>query len=1516
MEAKYTDYFDEDLNKDVLVKDLDFISDASQFLAGRTGEVPQTDEEVYDKFMEHMRFHETNEVTAVRDLMYAQEADDEQKQQFGRLLETWDRMEGDPMSWQKAGDYLEAGITSPSTWIGLVTGGAGKAASMAGLQAAKIGARTIIKEALKGAGKSALVEGAIGLGAGAAQEGARVETGAQEEFTGGRTVATGVGQALAGSLPGVISGGFQARQTAKAMGLREAGEEAMSVATEKAKKKVTTVLAKVKDKKQITKTQADLLGDEVIKAREFLKKYELDELPKDQVKEGTILLSKLTDSEKTIASLDDSLVESITAASIELGKKIKLKKGERITSGVSRALDEGKITTDELTDFLKEFDLTKKDFSLMYMAEFSRAGRTLAQASKIKRGVFGSQQVEETAQRQLDELSGAVQKFLDMPDSGLTRDELLDIARQGASLTKEQSFMQNLDRFRLSMMTGQLATTVRNFAGGGFRVAADVADTGFKNILKGNVPFISKSAEYESPASIAKYLLTHQAEAKIIRDLFTKNNPAEADKFFGTFMETATASAKLGADTRLGRIGAGINFANRWSDNVYKQATFAGSLDRAVRKTMKKADGKPMSLSDVIAAGRFKEIEHNTIKDAIDTSLDFVYQRTPKGDDVFAKAGRTLLTAHRELPFLVSSVMPFPRFVINQLDFVAQHAPAIGMAVAKIQGREALSADVMSKQLTGMAGLVLAYRMRAAAGPETEWYEYTADNGKTIDLRPIAGPFNAFLLGADLLYRSNAFGLEEKEEELKQWSNSAKDAFQALGGPSMRAGTGLYTLDRMLEDVGSIKFTQTAAKYTGDMINTFTLPVATFRDLFSLGEEADRLVPPSGYVNAWDTFAVQATRSLPSVPFFDTSLAEGISDVLGSGEVDVTEGRADILTGEDLRNIDPLERQIFGASKRAPKNELQKALVRLGMSPYEVYRPADYPVEDRMLRQAAGADVARKLNTFVQSDEFKKMGPKLQKIAIADRAKAVISEYRDAVGERIDQEEVKKTETGESTPRDQFRFEALPKRMRDALREAYKEQYGEDLDETGGYAQALELQAPVKQRARGYSKGGAVTDEQLQEDMTNPFYMDDGDFTVDEEAVEDLEAAGEMALGFLPIVGDAIDAKDFYNAVKDEDYIGAAISAVGFVPIVGNAMKSGLKATRELYEAADPLIKNRSLKAFVDEEGRVPDLSDEADIAILTDKAAKQEKVVAGISSRDKGRETPLFHGSMEGGIDLSKSEPHKELEFDDSLSTSRDPLYAAQVFGGGDLENVEVLIPKRGREGTVDMSSEEYDTIGRIRRGEDVRIPKGNVESRLPIQLPKSFHVEAETVIRDIAGDTDLSKLKDNPELYEKVKKGMEELNGKTLDDGTYIPGVNDLINGGLYEATQIMDASSAVEAYNTLAKGLKKAQGLGAYTSGAGARGMYDKIINEFASVPGEMDEDTLDALLNMRDFLVDSSGKLTQKGEKVDELIEIIEDYRSRGPVVTAEDAAGQGKEFKEAFMDVTNKMNRGGLMARRT
>jgi hypothetical protein len=1518
--VKYNEYLDEDLNRDVLKGDNDFIVDAMSFLEKRTGRTDfENEEDVYDAYMEHMRFHDTNEVTAVRDLMYAQEATDEDKMEFGRLLDVYDRMEGDPLSWKMAGDYLEAGITSPSTWLGLVSGGAGKAGGLAAKEAAKVGIRTIIGETLKSMGKGAVVEGAIGLGTGAAQEVTRVETGVQEEFTGGRTLATGIGQAIAGTLPAGVAGIQQTIATKGAKEIAEKGAVASAKATQAAKENTQKVLAGVEDKAKIVKTQDELLSDNIKKAREFLKEQEAvtttkQPLDETKVREGLELLRGLSGTEKTIAMLDDDVIESITAASIKLGDEVEVKPGERITSAVSRALEDGRITTDRMDEVLKEFDLTSDQFSYMYMAQLSQAGRTLAEASKIarSRGMTTTQKAEaekalKQSQTQLDRLATAVTDYMNQSGTGMTKREAMDIANQAGETSRVRGTMQDLDRFRLSMMTGQLATTVRNVAGGSFRIATDVLDKSFKNLLN-----IGK--EYDDPLAIARYALFNQAEAKVVRQLFEKNMPVEAERFFATFFESTVTPAKLGAvggkpkgimgrtfdrlaggamedQSVLVKTGAAINVLNRMSDNMYKQAIFAGRLDQLARKQM----GKP--LADVIAEGKFRDISKDMIKDAVEESLDFVYQKTPTGKDVFSEFGRTILDAHRNLPFVVSTFIPFPRFVINQLSFVTEHMPLIGIATAKMQGKQAFSKDLMAKRATGGAMLSIAYAMRAQNGPETEWYEYKTDKGETIDLRPIAGPFNAFLLGADLIYR------KMNGEEIKSYGGQAKDAFQALGGPQFRAGTGLYTLDRIVEDMSGpgefgMKSQETVGRLVGDLINTFTLPAATLRDFGSLGSEEDRLVPETAYTNFFDIVAARATRSLPEIPGF--SLSETVSEQFGTGEVKLDTPRADIFTGEPLRNIDPFERQLFGMGKRAEKNDFMKTLTRLQMSTYDIYKPADFPYEDRLMREMGGKTLAREMNEYVKSDEFKKLTPANQKLAIRERAKTVLADINAGVKQRM--------ETPEYA---QYRYERLPAPVRAAVKEQYQTQFPEDKE--FDYLKALDLVPGVTQRARGYAVGGDVTAE---DDQTNPFAISDDDFIFNAEAQADLEKAGEMAIemgvGMLPIVGDVQDARDVYKALESEDYVDAALSSLGFIPIVGNFLKTGGKATRELISKADDLVQKRSLGAFVDKERRMPDMSNQEDLDELANMAAKQEKILAGASA---GKGDILFHGSMEGGIDPSFNKKHKELDFERSLSASRDPLYATEVFGGGDLENVEVLIPKKGSINEQNLSPTMYDELGRMMRGEEINMPVGAVASDMPIKLPKSWHVEAETVVRDIAGDMEVSKLKDNPELFAKVKKGMEELNGKTLPDGTYVPGVNDNLSSAYFKGIEAVDLASGMDAYKDLATGLRGALGLGKYTSGAGARGTYDKIIRDIATKPEGDADDILDSLEVMRDSLVDNAGNLTQKGENVDTLIEIISDYRDIGPSLTAADAATEFRALKEAFMDVTNKMNRGGLASKR-
>jgi len=1557
-EIKYNEFLDEDLKKEVLIDNQDFLSDAMSFLEKRTGQSDfESEEDVFDAYMEHMRYHDTNEVTAVRDLMYAQEADDADKEEFGRLLDTFDRMEGESFM-DAAGDYIAAGVTSPSTWLGLVTGGAGKMTGVAAQQAAKTGVRAVLGNVMRKAitapsvAKGMAVEGAIGLGTGAAQESTRVETGAQEEFTGGRTLLTGATQALAGALPAGISGAQQSIMAKRATKIRESGLQAMGEAAEKAEKNVKRVLSQTKDKARVQKTQDEILTDKVKEARKFLDSTTgsvKEGLPQDKVAEGMAILRDLSPTETMIASLDDQTVDAITAAAIKLGDEIDVKPGERITSAVSRAMEDGKLTTQQMDDIMQEFNLTSDQFSYMYMAELSRAGRTLANASKIarERGLTAEakkQKVGEAkeAEAQLKRLAGAVSDYMNQAGSGLTKQEAIDIAKSAGKSSKVRNAFQEADRFRLAMMTGQLATTVRNVAGGSFRIATDVFDKSFKALF-------SLGKDYDDPLAVAKYAFFNQAEAKVVREMFQKTMPVESEKFFATFFDTATATAKLGGESPATRTGAVVNTLNRLSDNMYKQAIFAGRLDQLTRKQMDKP------LSEIIAEGKFAQIEKGMIKDAIEESLDFVYQATPKGDNFAAEAGRTLLDMHRKLPFVVSSLVPFPRFVINQFDFVAQHMPVFGMMTNKIQKDRVFDAESLAKQTSGLAMLSIAYDMRERNGVESEWYEYITDEGDVIDMRPIAGPFNAFLLGADAIYRY------KQGTDHKSISGIIKDGWQALGGPSFRAGTGLSTIDKLFEDVDSQGFEQSSARWIGDTLNTFTLPLATFRDFGSLSDEESRLVPETGYVDFFDIIAARATRSLPEIP--GISLSETISEEYGTGQVQLGKERPDILTGEPLRSVDPLERQIFGTGKRAPKNALQRKLSELQMSAYEIYKPSDFPFEDRLMREFAGGRLSSELNKIVQTEEFNNLTAKQQKTALRDRAKKVLRDVNKGVKERLQSPEYA-----------QFRFERLESRLRADVREQYEKQYPED--EEMDYNKALQLVPGVKQRAEGagFSKGGLIddilgssgtdaatkqTDElldeadtatdadyadelitELDDDIPDDAFLEDyfsSDISDDEaflspQTKQQLEAVGDVALevliGSIPVVGDVYDAANVTMALNDKRYVDAAIDAIGFVPVLGNVMKTGVKATVDMFSAADPVVKRKALNEFVREEGRVPDLSDEADLQDLSNIGAKQEKILAGAASQSDP-DMPLFHGTRsrvdeliepKEFVETTGGKGHSELSTA-SLSTSRDPLLSAETFqekSGVPVEEMFVLRPKRGLMAREDMSPREYDDL-RDLDGYGPRMERMSDELRLPTRLPKSGHTEAETMIQNLE-DVDITKLKDNPELLAKVKRGQRELaevrggldqadtlSAKLLDPDYKFSKEVDGFNVPEGSTGKVAGANIM---YNTMRSTLKKALGLGAYTSGAGARGKYDQILNDITM--GDAYDDVRKGMKKARELLGD-----TQKGKQMGDLIEAMDDYETlmMDTTVSASEVASELAPIKKRIMDITNKMNRGGLASRR-
>jgi hypothetical protein len=939
----------DELDKDTLASDPEFLEDASLFLREREGLSPTASpEEVYDAFMEHMRYQDVNEITALRDLEYAQNANLEGKQRFGRLIDAYDKVNED-VSGRMMWDYAAGVLTAPSTYIGLVSGGTGKVASMAGTQAAKLGVRKILSEGLKSAGKAAIVEGAIGAGQGAIQEEARVETGLQEEIRGERVAMTGLASAAGAGLINFPIGMYTARKASKANELLESSKIATAKKANEASEKSAEVLAEA--------------GEEKVASVKSV----LNALDPTKVAEGRRLKKDLMPGDTMEAALGAEVVDNIAAAAIRVSDKLELKEGDRITTAIHRLIDsnnEGILS--DVNKILEDHNLTYDQFSLVYLAEISDAGRTLGSQARVSKALGRTRTVRTPEEKLIDELD-------ELHKAGVSPVTAAD----AKDLGKARQTFQDLDKLRLGLMTSQLATTMRNNLNGGMRIAVDATTRAFDNMFNLRNPF-------DGTFDVAKYVL-NPYEGKIIRQLFAENFPEESAKLF---REAADLSARTSGETWLATAGRKVNFLNTASDNMFKQAMISASLKRRLSDA-------GIDMYDVIAKGDFGKIDNDILEKAIADSYEFTYQSSMKGDDWFSKGARGVLKAHQEVPFVVSAFMPFPRFVANQLKFVYEHAPLIGMLPLDRLGsrlparttKEYLQ-QKLPKQMTGAMMLTSAYAWRVQQGDTNYWYEIDDGQGNVIDGRAVYGPFAPFMLAADLIYRYQRGTMPTSIH------NYVRDTTQALLGSTFRAGVGLYAIDKLYQDAASGKGQKIIAETLGNIANTFTLPLAVIKDFQGQFDPEARKIPEtrSGESdNFLDIIYKRATRSLPENPLngYDTAALSPFE------------------TG-DLSAVNPMEKQIFGFGKRK-KNVLTKELAKLNFTPYDLYKREQNDKYDLYTRQELSRDegefnLEQKMSKLILSDEYDRLSNEEKRDILKKAAGEVISGAKEIARNRMERE--------------------------------------------------------------------------------------------------------------------------------------------------------------------------------------------------------------------------------------------------------------------------------------------------------------------------------------------------------------------------------------------------------------------------------------------------------------------------------------------------------------------------------
>lgn len=1004
---------------DDLKEDKQFLKQASSFLSKRTGNVYLEPEEITSKFMEHFRKGIVNELTLLEDLDYARTADDKSKRQMAYMMDVYESVDAD-VSWEGAGDFAEGIATAPSTYLGLITGGMGKGAAIGGQQVARTGLKALLKKGIDKANTVGAVPGAIRTGVAGSASGAFSEDILQrtrEEVGLGREEGAVTEAALFG---GVIGGGLGAL----------AGKRAGRLDTE---------ARGVADKAQETINVSNLKRKQA--AERTKKKLKQNPLDKDIVKEGDELLDALNENKALSATLSLETMDAIASSAMQLGKMVKdaidarakdvktgevvldkakafrnslgIEDGERITTTVARAITNGLIPKDAYEEVLNAHGITKSQFSAGYTATASTFGKGLQKQAEIKKMFDSMLEMD-----YIDTPKEEIEKIVAKPNA------LLEMAK-------------DIDRFRLASMTSQLVTTMRNVAGGGFRLAMDAMDEGTASMLRKLTG--QETAATMDATNMAKYMLNTK-EAIVVQEMFSQEMPTKARRLF---FDAADAEARVGSTTPLAKVGSFLNIVNTKSDEIFKRAAFSASLDRQLRKKGEKG------VIDLISEGRFNEIDEGIIQKAIDDSLYFAYQKTPSKDTTLGRGANFVIDAHREFPFLVSGFagIPFPRFVANQIQFVYEHSPLLPMLGKAIAKRELPDADDLAKQVTGSALFMSCYAYRTTQDASTNWDEYVNEDGTVSNYGPMMGPIAPFMIMADLLVRLN------RNDPVPSVNRYATDALQALGTPRFNQSFGIPAMDRVWEDFGDGKVSRGLGRLAGDVMGTFLIPGAMVRDFASVYNEdlayiknMEVVLPASeeegltgSMINFLDYAAHHATKNFPTAPS--------------------EEERRKSITAGELRRVNPIERQLLGRERYAPKTVLQKELDRLQLDRSQLVNVGNDPIRKKLTEEFLSERLPDMLRSFIDSEDYQRL-PDTEKGRQLRGMASLAAREMDVKG-FVDNEMSRMIAKDRDIPYYQLfreQYENLPNDVRRSLNERWKnspEYNGKSIQEAGAFHWAM-----------------------------------------------------------------------------------------------------------------------------------------------------------------------------------------------------------------------------------------------------------------------------------------------------------------------------------------------------------------------------------------------------------------------------------------------------------------------------
>ena len=943
-----------------------------------------------DDFAQHMRWQSTNEATAMFDLLYVQKSDEEVsregKEAFGKLMQAYDTSEGGGTGkLEGAWDYLSAFAASPSTAVTVGTFGFGAGSKIAAKAASKTSQmavrsyankllregltkqavkesvkKNVTKEGAKAAGVSFLGEAAVGgVGSYARGETREKVIDGYEYGLGDLATDSFIDGTLGASIGGIGGMWTQSTRNKAADALVDQAQTAITNSRAAAQVAIDRITSSNLPEDQINDTMSDIADlASIFKARETGRP-----LDPDSVLEGEMIFNRMLDeraNELIAPGLDMNTVRGIAAASIELKETLGVRPGEKISSSIARGISNGTIQTDQITEIRRRYNLSAEEMSYLWLAELSKAGKVLAEGSKIKRAMT----------QEMDILASQGASVF----TGNEATEVLSRMERGGAY----GILQDLDQTRIAFMTSQIGTTAANVVTGGYNLVVDASDALWKDVLDSTVGVRMADGTVQRrwtnrTLSTLKGFSINRKESEILGSMLLDDAPV---KFTELFYETQRVGNLTQSNGFLNRSARFVNTLNMATDAVFKQGAFYGAFDRQLRELNDPNLGRNFAEylqkhTDLEAARAAGVVDY-----AVDYAKRFTFQRGYEGDkSIFGQTAQAVQKFHKQAPFVVSEGfgIPFPRYVANHLEYINDYTP-IGIATGGLEQLEKVlyrqdekaitlvgdkfktGRDRIARQMTGAMLTMGGVWAAAQKNGEADYDKLVSDTGAETDVGRTAGPWAANLLIGDLIWRSGLLGndpLPISGESFK------KNATEVLGGMG-DLGFDLGLVKDIREAIKTGEFSDAAYKRLGNIVSTFTYPATISRDVAAQLSDFARGNPYVRDVRGGPEYSEEQLRQNPELGVSLYGEKNVLENITGQGifrnqalrflmdmkGMSLTQTRRG-TDGEDLKlyspfnptpvgGYNPITRQ-FGFTQEPPSTEIQKEMKRLGILEYKMY---------------------------------------------------------------------------------------------------------------------------------------------------------------------------------------------------------------------------------------------------------------------------------------------------------------------------------------------------------------------------------------------------------------------------------------------------------------------------------------------------------------------------------------------------------------------------------------------------